>query len=137
MQVQSLASKSPCCHCIFLYLIKTCIKYFKKEAFVLPTFNMLTFFSCLLRVSFKKKDIVETLPQPIPQSGVNDYLFQLCFYIYESAPNSLFFIFLLFFFFLGLHPWHLKVPRLGVQSERATAAGLHHSHSKARSKLCL
>ena len=22
-----------------------------------------------------------------------------------------------FFFFLGLHPWHLKVPRLGVQSE--------------------
>ena len=44
-----------------------------------------------------------------------------------------FFSFLLFFsfffFFLGLHLWHIEVPRLGVD--------LHHSHSTARSQLCL
>ena len=26
-----------------------------------------------------------------------------------------FFLFFFFFFFLGLHPWHMEVPRLGVQ----------------------
>ena len=33
---------------------------------------------------------------------------------------SFFFLFLFFFFFivfLGLHPWHMEVPRLGVRSE--------------------
>ena len=37
-----------------------------------------------------------------------------------------------FFFFLGPHPRHMEVPRLGV--ELATAAGLHHSHSNMGSK---
>ena len=32
------------------------------------------------------------------------------------------------FCFLGLYPWHLEVPRLGVEL-RAAAAGLHHCHS--------
>ena len=27
------------------------------------------------------------------------------------------FLFLFLFFFLGLHPWHMEVPRLGVKSE--------------------
>ena len=27
------------------------------------------------------------------------------------------FIFVFVFVFLGLHPWHMKVPRLGVESE--------------------
>ena len=31
----------------------------------------------------------------------------------------------------GLHPWHMEVPRLGVQS--AAAANLHHSHSNVGS----
>ena len=45
-----------------------------------------------------------------------------------------------FFFFLvfviGLHLWHMGLPRLGGES-RAAAARLHHSHSKARSELHL
>ena len=47
--------------------------------------------------------------------------------------SLIFFFFLSFFFFLGPHPWHIEVPRLGV----AVAAGLHHSHSSARSELHL
>ena len=36
-----------------------------------------------------------------------------------SKPHFIFFKFNFFFFFvfLGLHPWHVEVPRLGVQSE--------------------
>ena len=36
------------------------------------------------------------------------------------------------FFFLEPCPWHMGIPRLGV--ELAVAAGLHHSHSNARSE---
>ena len=42
----------------------------------------------------------------------------------------------LFFFFLGLHPQPMEVPRLGGQFT-ATAAVLHHSHSNTRSESCL
>ena len=38
-----------------------------------------------------------------------------------------------FFFFLGLHPQHVEVPRLGGLIG-AVAAGLCHTHSNARSK---
>ena len=44
---------------------------------------------------------------------------------------SIFFVFLLFF--LGPHPWHMGVPRLGIESG-AVATGLCHSHSNARSE---
>ena len=37
------------------------------------------------------------------------------------------------FFFLGLHLWHMQVPRLGGWI-RTAAAGLHHSQSNAGSK---
>ena len=40
------------------------------------------------------------------------------------------------FFFLGLHPWHMEVPRLGGLV-RAIAASLHQSHSNAGSEPCL
>ena len=36
--------------------------------------------------------------------------------------------------FLGPHLRHMEVPRLGVKLEGAIAAGLCHSHSKARSE---
>lgn len=53
------------------------------------------------------------------------------------AHISFSFSFFLFFFwsfvFLGLHPWHMAVPRLGAV---AVAVSLH-SHSNARSKPCL
>ena len=42
------------------------------------------------------------------------------------------FIYSFIFCFLGPHPRHMEVPRLGVQSK--VSAGLHHSHSNARSK---
>ena len=51
----------------------------------------------------------------------------------NGEMSSLFF---LFFVFLGTHPWHMEVPR-GFQDRggiRAAAAGLHHSHSNARSE---
>jgi len=38
------------------------------------------------------------------------------------------------FVFLGLHPRHMEFPRIEL---RVVAAGLHHSHSHARYKLCL
>ena len=55
------------------------------------------------------------------------------------APISLLFKmhFISFYFvFLGLHPWHMEVPRIGLKI-RAVAAGLCHSHGNARSELCL
>ena len=33
-----------------------------------------------------------------------------------------FFFFFFFFCFLGLHPWHMEVPRLGVESEQQLLA---------------
>ena len=45
-------------------------------------------------------------------------------------------IFFFFFCFLGLYLRHMEVPRLGGLI-RTTAAGLHHTHSNARSKPCL
>ena len=44
----------------------------------------------------------------------------------DKQHDCLFF----FFAFLGRHPWHREVPRLGIQSK--LAAGLHHSHSHTR-----
>ena len=38
----------------------------------------------------------------------------------------------LFFLFFGL-PWHLEVPRIGVESD-VQLQGPHHSHSNARSQ---
>ena len=35
----------------------------------------------------------------------------------DSAPFRTIFFFLFFFCFLRLHPWHMDVPRLGVESE--------------------
>ena len=63
-------------------------------------------------------------------------------YLHPFIQHPFFF----FFFFLGPHPWHMEVPRLGVQSElqlpayaRATATrdlsricDLHHSSRQCR-----
>ena len=35
--------------------------------------------------------------------------------------------------FLALRPWHMEIPRLGVESE-LQAVGLHHSYSNVGSK---
>ena len=53
-----------------------------------------------------------------------------------------FFLFFSFFFFfsafLGPHPWHREIPRLGLEGWiRAVADGLRHSHSNTRSEPCL
>ena len=61
------------------------------------------------------------------------------FFLPSSLILSLFSSFpflppIIFFLFLGPHPWHMEVPRLG--RIRATAAG-HHSHSNTRSESCL
>ena len=53
----------------------------------------------------------------------------------HTPPWSFHSFFLVCFCFLEPHPWHMDVPRLGVES--ATAASLHHSHSNARSMLFL
>ena len=52
----------------------------------------------------------------------------------KSSPVFIGFLllFVLFVCFLGLHPWHMKIPRLGVKY-----SGLNHSHSNTRSELCL
>ena len=74
---------------------------------------------------------------------MNAFYFLSCLIALARIPNIfllLFFVFF-FFFFLGLHPWHMEVSRLGVESElqsmtHATAAAmldpslicdLHHS----------
>ena len=46
-----------------------------------------------------------------------------------------FFFVVVCFVFLGPHLGHMEVPRLG--SNRSCSAGLHHSHSNARSEPCL
>ena len=48
-----------------------------------------------------------------------------------GAPNARGLDF--FLFLLGPRLWHMEVPRLGVRI-RATAVGLHHSHSNAGSE---
>ena len=51
-----------------------------------------------------------------------------------AGPSGVSFLYL-FIFFLGLHPWHMEVPRLGLQSElqlpayTAATASLDLSHS--------
>ena len=45
-------------------------------------------------------------------------------------------LYFFFFVFLGLHLWHVEVPRLEGRI-RATAAGLRHSHSNTGSEPCL
>ena len=73
--------------------------------------------------------------------------------------NKFFFFFLVFFVFLGLHPWHMEVSKLGVESELwlpayttvttmpdpSCVCDLHHSSqprqilnplSKARNRTC-
>ena len=46
---------------------------------------------------------------------------------------TLFLFFFFFLVFLGPHPQHMEVPRLGVESELCIAAGLYHSHSNTGS----
>ena len=43
------------------------------------------------------------------------------------------FLFFVCLVFSGPHPWHMEVPRLGVEIG-AVATGLHHSHNNARSE---
>ena len=54
----------------------------------------------------------------------------VCIFIYLEVFSYFVFILLLFYFicFLGLHPWYMEVPRLGVKSELQLPS-LHHSHS--------
>ena len=42
------------------------------------------------------------------------------------------YLFLFLFCFLGLHVWHMEVPRLG--QIKAIAVSLHHSHINTRSE---
>ena len=60
----------------------------------------------------------------------------LIFRLQGVRPLIFLFFFFLSFVFFGLHLWHVEVPRLGGPI-RATAAGLCHNHSNARSKLRL
>ena len=53
---------------------------------------------------------------------------------YNLISLSLSFFFFFFFCFIGLYPWHMEVPRLGVES---TATSLYHSHSKVGFELLL
>ena len=50
-----------------------------------------------------------------------------------GPPSAYQQFFLFFFCLLGPYPWHMEVPRLGVESGLATAAGLHHSHNNVGS----
>ena len=53
----------------------------------------------------------------MPPSGVNGGVwFSPVVVKYVEAPEACF-GFLLLFCFLELHPWHVEVPRLGVESE--------------------
>ena len=52
-----------------------------------------------------------------------------------SEPGSelkFFFVCLFVCLLLGLHSWHIDVPRLGIESELQLPS-LYHSHSNARS----
>ena len=53
---------------------------------------------------------------------------------YTTNSTISFFFFFFFSFFLGLHLWHMGVPRLGGQIGVA-AAGLYHGHSNTGSEL--
>ena len=48
--------------------------------------------------------------------------------------KSVFSLFLLYFFFLGTHLWHMEVPELGVELELQLLGGLRHSHSNVGSE---
>ena len=53
------------------------------------------------------------------------------------ALQHLFLFFSFSFVFLGLHPRHMEVPRLGVESELQPLAYASHSYGNAGSKPCL
>ena len=63
------------------------------------------------------------------------------FFLFFGVVFVLFIYLFIYLGFLGLHLQHMEVPRLGVKSIGAVAAGLHHSHlnplRKARDRTCV
>ena len=87
-------------------------------------FDILGYIFCVISLKFKNK-LVKYLEENPKELG---------FFFFFLA-----FLFILFYFFgfLGPHPWHMEIPRLGVQFIRATAASLYNNHSNVGSKPCL
>ena len=58
--------------------------------------------------------------QKMGLSSINSYLFTylfIYFYFLFLYNDFYLFIFIVIFYFLGLHPQHIEVPRLGIKSE--------------------
>ena len=64
--------------------------------------------------------------------SLSNFYLSFNFHNIMSWPKKILF----FFFFLGLHPWHMEDSQ-AKGLIRAVAAGLHHSHSNGRSEPCL
>jgi len=54
----------------------------------------------------------------------------------SSFNFSIFYIFTFFFCFLELHPWHMKFPRLGVESELQLPAYTTTTATRDQSRIC-
>ena len=69
-------------------------------------------------------------------------IFRTCFKNRYSSPKYLLFFYFILgffsfsFFFLGLHPWHMEVPRQGVESELRLPAYATASATRDLSHIC-
>ena len=111
-----------------------------------PANGQVSFFLWLINVPFNARIYIKSVIGHLDcfhvLDIVNNVLWILgCIYLFELAfsldirPRVRFLDhmvtpFLFYFDFLGPHPWNMEVPRGRIKD---TAAGLHHSHSNARS----
>ena len=110
-----------------------------------PKITMISDLSAELnRESYGKGPGCFTVPAPPSECGRmglqlddNSWITTILSYTFFQKrwifPPLLFYLFI-FFVFLGSHQQHMKAPRFRVELELSIVAGLHHSHSKARSK---
>ena len=79
--------------------------------------SFLLIFSIILLVCFFYFgcDLYYCLPSA--NCRLNLFFSSLLCYSYIVCDLKIFSLFFFFLFFLGPHPWHMKFPRLGVQSE--------------------
>ena len=82
-----------------------------------------------LWIALGSMDILTTLILLIHKQRISFHLFAVS----SISLLTFFFFFLSFLPFLWLLPWHMEVPRLGVELEPVVAR-LHQSHSNAGSK---
>ena len=92
--------------------VMTCIHHY---GIIQNSVTTLKIFYAMLNFLIAAKLFYEVVaPFYIPANSVGEFQF---LHILANLSLQFIFCFCLSLFFLGTHPWHMEVPRLGVKSE--------------------